>query len=307
MKLLTALAKLANVRRTTIYAVLFVAAGLPFVVPIRMSPIVWNETHSAFELTDATPPDKVLAINSQWIAGSQGENWPEYEAIVSHCMLKGIKFVVFGLDSDPLAPQMAEAINEKQAAQYGRKYGVDWVNLGLSRGAPLTMAAIGRNVKSVYRTDFRGTATDDFRKLPLMRQVVNAKSFQALWVVDYQPNLDWTVFLDPRGETPILFASAGMVSTGYYPYIASKQLKGMLVGVRGAAEYETLLREKYGDRFIDKDLRGGKLLVPLAFGHLVIILFIVAGNIGILAARRLKKSHGPDAARGEKREANEEP
>ena len=61
-------------------------------------------------------------------------------------------------------------------------------------------------------------------------------------------------------------------------------MKGMLAGVRGAAEYEKLVRDKYGDRYNTSDLRGNKLLVPLAFGHLVIILLIVLGNL----AARLK-------------------
>jgi hypothetical protein len=55
------------------------------------------------------------------------------------------------------------------------------------------------------------------------------------------------------------------------------------------------VREKYGERYKlswtgpqgeFQELRGGKLLVPLAFGHLIIILFIVAGNVGMIASRR---------------------
>jgi hypothetical protein len=283
------LARFDKVERRTIYLVLFFAAALPFLVPIRLPLYVWKETRMAYEVTRATKPGQVVAICSNWVAGSQGENWPQYEAVVAHLMLRDIPFIVFSLDSDPLAPQFAEAINERQAARYGRVYGRDWVNLGLTRGAALTMAAIGRSVPTVFQRDFRGTPTNDFERLPLMRDVRSVRDFSVLWVVDYQPNLDWVVFLDPTGRVPIVFASAGIVSTGYFPYVASGQLDGLLAGTRGGAEYEEILRREYGEAFKDEDLRGAKLIVPLAFGHLIIILFIVAGNVGMLAKRRLAK------------------
>ena len=273
--------------RQSIYVLLFIAAAIPFLFPIKLPLYVWKETRSAFEVTKKVPPHKVVGICSNWVAGSQGENWPQYEAIVAQCMLEGKPFVVFAVDADPMAPQMAEFINERQAKRYGRVYGKDWVNLGLTRGAPLTYGAIGRNVKSVFQTDFRHVSTQNYDKLPLMREVNSVRDFGCLWVVDYQPSLDWVVFFDPTSRVPILFASAGMVSSGYYPYVSSGQLKGIMVGTRGSAEYEQLLRETYGKAFDVSEMRGQKLVVPLAFGHVVIIAFIICGNIGMVARRRL--------------------
>lgn len=286
------LAKLDKVDRKIIYLALFIAAGLPFFVSIRIPVKPWKETEAAFNLVDSCPENKVVAICSTWTAGSQGENWGQYEAIVAHCMMKKIKLVVFSLDGDAIAPQMAEAVNETQAKKYGRQYGVDWVNLGRAVGAPLTMASIGRNLKSVFPRDLRGYATNDPSKLPILKGINGCKDFQILWAIEYQPNVDWMVWLDPSGTTPVAFASAGIVTTSWYPYLSSGQMKGMVAGIRGAAEYEQLLRDKYKDRYLDSDPtpRGGRLLVPLAFGHLVIIAFIIIGNIGTIAVRKLKRS-----------------
>jgi hypothetical protein len=257
------------------------------VLPVHLPLYIWKETRSAFVVTQNTPPDKIVAICSNWVAGSQGENWPQYEAIVAHCMAANKKFIVFAVDADPAAPQMAEAIDERQAKEYGKVYGRDWVNLGLTRGAPLVMGAIGRNVKAVFQQDFENVSTRNFEKLPMMRGVRDVRDFGCLWVVDYTPSLDWLVFLDPTSRTPIVFGSAGITSSTYYPYLASGQLKGLMAGTRGGAEYEVLLRDKFGKHFIDTEMRGEKLVVPLAFGNLVVILFIFAGNIGMIARRRL--------------------
>lgn len=288
------LARLDRVSRRRIYFFLFTACALPFVFPVRLPLYVWKETRAIFDRIEATPPDKVVAISSEWIAGSQGENWPQYEAIVSHCMLKGVKLVVFagGPDTDALAPQFSETINRRQARLYGRTYGIDWVQLGLAKGGAPMMGLIGRSLKSAYPTDFYGTPTG---KIPVLKSVTGSRSFQIFISITYQPSTDWLIWLDPTGTTPVAFASAGIVTTGYYPYIISGQMKGMLAGVRGAAEYESLVRDRYGDRYKmswtdeqgqRQDLRGGKLVVPLAFGHLVIIAFIVLGNVGMWAARR---------------------
>ncbi|MCA1947400.1 MAG: hypothetical protein LDL55_04690 [Armatimonadetes bacterium] len=286
------LAVLDRVPRQTIYLLMFLACGLPFFFDVRLPLYVWPETRAVFEVTDSTPPNKVVLICSNWVQGSQGENWPQYEALVSHLMMRGIKFVVVAVDSDPLAPQFSERVNERQAAKYGRKYGVDWVNLGMVRGAPLIMASIGRNIKSVFPRDYRGYSTNDAEKLPILRNVTGAADFQILWAIEYQPSLDWMVWLDPAGRVPVAFGSAGIVTTSWYPYISSGQMKGMMAGIRGAAEYETLVRNKYGKRYDEEGLRGGRLLVPLAFGHLVIISFILLGNLGMIAKRRAAKEAG---------------
>ncbi len=285
--MLELLARMDQVSRRTIYLLLFLAAGLPFIVPTRLPLHIWKETRNAYDVTSRTEKGKVVAICSNWVSGSQGENWPQYEAVVAQCMISHIPFIVFAVDADPMAPQMAEVINERQAKRYGRLYGTDWVNLGLTRGAPLTMGAIGRNVKAVFQTDFRNVSTQDSQKLPLMQQVHDVRDFSCFWSIEYAPLLDWVVFLDPSSRVPIIFACAGMVSSGYYPYMSSGQLKGMIVGTRGAAEYENILREKFGKRFDDSEMRGQKLMVPLAFGHLVIIFLVIAGNVGMHAKRKL--------------------
>ena len=189
--------------------------------------------------------------------------------------------------ADPLAPEMSEFINERQAALYGRRYGVDWVQLGLAKGGPPTMAQIGRSIKSVYAIDFHGNSTRDYEKLPLMRDVNSCSDFHLFMSIKYQPVTDWLLWLDPTGKTPIAFGCAGIATTGYYPYLASGQMKGMLAGVRGAAEYEKLVQDKYKDQYRMADLRGNKLLVPLAFGHLVVIMLITLGNLGAKARAKV--------------------
>ena len=277
-----------KVERRVIYAILFVACFVPFLFNVRLPLKAWKETKACFDLVDTCPPNKVVIICSNWTGGSQGENWPQYQAVVSHCMMKGVKLVVFSLDGDPTAPAFAEKVNEIEATKYGRVYGKDWVHLGLQRGAPLMMGTIGRNLKSAFPTDYKGYATNDTTKLPILAGINSCKDYQILFCIEYQSGNDWMVWLDPTGSTPVAFASAGIVTGSWYPFLASGQMKGMIAGIRGAAEYENLVKTKYRDRYDDHDLRGNRILVPLAFGHLVIILFIILGNVGMIAKKRMR-------------------
>jgi len=285
--MLERLARLDSLPRLTIYIVLFTVAAIPFLLPIRLPLYIWKETRNAYQITGKIPDDKVVAICSNWNGSNQGELWSQYEAIVTQCMLSGKKLVVFSVDADPIAPQFAENINEFLGKRYGKVYGKDWVNLGLSRGAPLTFGAIGRNVKAVYQHDYHNNSTRDYEKLPIMRNVNSARDFGACWMLDYTPDLNLMVFLDPSQRVPIMFGCAGITSSIYYPYISSGQLKGMTAGTRGGAEYEQMLKEEFKDKYQDREVRGRRLIVPLAFGNMIVILFIVVGNVGMVARRRL--------------------
>ncbi|MCA9295305.1 MAG: hypothetical protein KC983_02285, partial [Phycisphaerales bacterium] len=82
-----------------------------------------------------------------------------------------------------------------------------------------------------------------------------------------------------------------------YPYIP-KQLPGLLAAIKGAAEYEKLVMDAYGQNIIMRDAKGnpildkkGKTIIPGKYlegqrrmgpqliAHIVIILLIIVGNV----------------------------
>ncbi len=59
------------------------------------------------------------------------------------------------------------------------------------------------------------------------------------------------------------------------PFIHSGQLAGMLIGLRGAAEYENLMRSPGRAVMVDAQ----------SMGHMLLILFILFANVAYLAKR----------------------
>ena len=76
-------------------------------------------------------------------------------------------------------------------------------------------------------------------------------------------------------EAPLLYP--------YYP----KQLIGLMGGLQGAAEYEAALVQRY-PQFEESSTQAIKRMGPQTVAHLVIIGFIIIGNIAFLAGGRQK-------------------
>ena len=66
----------------------------------------------------------------------------------------------------------------------------------------------------------------------------------------------------------------------FFPFLQSGQLSGLLGGLAGAAQYEKL---------INKPSTATKGIKPQSVAHLVLIFFILFGNICFLGNRYLEK------------------
>jgi hypothetical protein len=71
-----------------------------------------------------------------------------------------------------------------------------------------------------------------------------------------------------------------------YPYYP-RQLKGLMGGLQGAAEYETALISKY-PQFVKTAREAQVYMGPQAVAHYVIILLVILGNISYFVGRKGK-------------------
>ena len=71
----------------------------------------------------------------------------------------------------------------------------------------------------------------------------------------------------------------------YYAFWNARQIIGLVPGLKGAAEYQTMMKDN-GMRYTDAPLRG---MDVQSIEHLLIIAFIVVGNVGFFAERARQK------------------
>jgi len=101
----------------------------------------------------------------------------------------------------------------------------------------------------------------------------------------------WIMYAKERIGLTMAGGCTGDSAAQIYPFLQSGQLVGLVPGIKGAAEYETLL----DDPAVNEPGRATRRMGPQTFGHLAIILFVIIGNIAFILTRNtLKKKNHAD-------------
>jgi len=285
--------RLQQIDQRVIYGVLVVVTVVAFAVTPMPVTHVGPETIDAFEAVDSCPKDKVVLVDSSWEMWTQAENRAQFLALIEHLFRANIKFVVTSVGIAPFGPKMAQDRIGPLAEKYGKRYGVDYVNLGFkpAGGSAIVSAPLGflldafaRDIHGIYPTDMSGTPVSE---LPIMEGVKRIQDIHLVVCIGYEPAQEWISFIRGQYGTPVIWSCMSIVVPIYAPYYESKQIAGIIGGTRGAAEYEQLLHERYPVPG-EKAGEGMQLMTPQSFAHVLIILFIIVGNIGYFSSVRRK-------------------
>jgi hypothetical protein len=158
------------------------------------------------------------------------------------------------------------------------KNGIDYTFLGYKPYYALVILGMGQNFRLPFPTDYYGTPLDS---IPMMRGVLNYD--QVAGVIDLSGGSitdAWISYGQGRFNFPLALGLTGVMTAQYYPYLGSGQVFGIMGGLLGAAEYEELA---------DNPGRAKDGMRIQLYAHMVIILFIIMGNVGYFAERRRQK------------------
>jgi len=271
------LAKLHGMNPRWLYLATAVLLVIPLVVLMPMpGGRASRATQGLYDLIESLPADQVAMVDSSWDQGSRSENAAQLECVVRHLCERKIRFVVTSLGT-PFSPTFAQRVIEPIAAKAGYVYGRDWVNTGYvqsASGLGVIIDGLARDFHQIRQADVHGTPIGD---LPLMEHVRTISDLSMIYVVTYAPSPEWISFVRGQFGTPVAFGCMSIMAPNYYTYVDSGQLAGMLIGNRGAAEYEALIRHP---------AMGTRMSMASSFGNAAIILAAIVGNLGMWAASR---------------------
>ncbi|MBS1272368.1 MAG: hypothetical protein MAGBODY4_01512 [Candidatus Marinimicrobia bacterium] len=275
----TTLEKIERMDRRIVFLAIAITIILPLIwplgLPIGVSPQV-DDFHEAIE---SIPDGSVVLFPNDYDPASKAELYPMTVAILHHFFKEDRNLKVIGLGLFPAGPPLLQkAFEEVAVDQYGAEYGKDFVNLGYKEGREIVMASMGESIPQTFPTDFFGTSIDS---LPIMQGIKNYSDIAILVNVSagYPGTKEWVQQVVSVFDVLMVSGTTGVSAPEYYPYYNSGQLAGMLEGLKGAAEYETLIEEQ-GIATSGMDAQ--------SLGHLVIILFIIAGNVLFILNKRNK-------------------
>ena len=280
---------LSTLDRRWIFLLMGIAVTVPILLELQFPEEATSLAHAVFnEIEQLEEGDPVL-LAFDYDPASEGELGPMATAFVRHCCEKKLKIYFIALW--PVGPQMIDdSINRVIKTDFpDLVYGEDYVNLGFKPGNEGVIKVIVTDLKQLYSTDDRGTNLD---QIPMCRNLVNIQSMDLVAEVSagYPGVKEWVQYAaTPYPDQIRLIAGCtGVGAPLLYPYIP-EQLKGLLGAIKGAAEYEKLVVDRY-DREAGREpdlkyLEGKRRMGPQLVAHILMVVLIVVGNIVFFVGR----------------------
>jgi len=276
--------RMMNLDRRWVYLVIgvvvVVTAIWSFAVPLYVTP----EARSVYDFVDGLVPGEVLMIGVDYAPEVMAELHPMSYAITRQCFSKDVKLLLCCLHQN--GPGMVEQVIAQVAEEYGKVNGTDYVYLGYKPYPGITILAMGQNFRIPFPEDYYGTPLDS---LPMMRNMTNFDNVKAIINISGGSGTEyWINYANGRYNAKLAIGVTGVMTADYYPFLQSGQIFGLIGGMKGAAEYE-YLAEKGGYISREKGQLWASKSMPIqTTTHIVIILFIVIGNVGYIMSKRKK-------------------
>ncbi len=291
--------KLKNLDRRWVF--LFVAASvvLPMLLGFDFPVFPGKSVIGFYDFVDKLPEGTRNFLSFDYDPASEPELGPSAIAILTHMFRKGQRPLCGG--NWPLGGEMAEAALAKAVEIYTDTYdelkaagklapgckptlteGKDYVNLGYKPGAIIHVKALVTDFMGPYPADRDGNSTKEM-------EIFKNPDHRKFAMTDVGMIISFTAgtggieaFINVAGDhkRPMAAGCTSVNIPRFITYLQTGQLVGMTGGLPGAAEYEKL---------IDYMGKGREGMAPQSIAHLVIMLFIILGNIAYIAEQRVAK------------------
>jgi len=272
--------KMMSIDRRILFLLIALSVIIPLLKPLLLPVYVTKEVRNLYGFIDNLNPGDVAFLSLDYDPSTMAECHPMALGILRHCFRKGIKVIVTSL-ARPEGLGTAEMALTQASQEYQKKNGEDYVFLGYKPVPGAVLLAMGENFRLAFPNDFYGTSIDS---IPMMEGLKNYEDIKIVVTVSGSAVIDsWVIYAGGRYGVPIGAGVTAVMATDYYKYLQSGQLVGLLGGLKGAAEYEKLIQ--YPD-MATKGMDGQNM------AHLLIVFFIIIGNIGYFLGKKAKASKG---------------
>lgn len=268
------LQRLSKLDRRWIFLFIAAAVTLPFLYPLGLPVAPSGATTGVFDAVERLPANSLVFMSFDYGPSTAVELEPMALAGLRQCFRKDIKVVCMSIS--PEGALQSRGALEGPAQEYKREYGVDYVNLGYIAGADKALRALGSGFDKQFSRDIDG---HPLNQLPLMKRAKDWSSFDLVlgWSSGYPGALEYVKVVSAGYRRPLGLGVTAVTVPEYYPYLNSGQLVGMLGGLRGAAEYEVLVKRP-GTALVAMDAQN--------IAHFTIAGFILFANLIYFLGKR---------------------
>jgi hypothetical protein len=267
--------KMMNLDRRWIYLSIAIVVIIPAIIPFRVPVATTPEVKKVFNFVDNMNPGDYIYLGIDYDPSALAELDPMTYAILNHAFSKDLKIIIGCLSQFGVG--MAETRLTEVGAEYGKKSGVDYCFLGYRPYPAIVILTMGVDFKVTFPADYYGVPLDS---LPIMQGIRNLNDVKGVIDITAGNVADmWITYGNGRFGFPLAIGITGVMSADYYQYLQSGQIFGLIPGIKGAAEYESLS---------GFETTGLESIPYQTLSHAVILLFIIISNIGYFASRKGK-------------------
>ena len=264
--------------RRWLYALLLFVVVAPLLRPLGI-PVEVTESTAQFvaAVEKLQPGNKMLLVFDYSIGGGPDVD-PQAQVVLAHALSKGVKAVEVAFIDTGLS-YAQKSIDKWEAA--GKVYGEDILLLGFAAGSETAISAFAQDIAQVFPTDIRGKPLSSY---PIMQGVKTAADFDIIaeFATGIPGPAEWVRQVVTRYNVPLACGVVAVMGPQNIPYLQSGQLVGLLGGgLKSAAEYEIAVKMP-GAATAAMDAQ--------SLGHVVIVLFVLIGNLLFYVERREQKA-----------------
>ncbi len=272
--------RMLKIDRRIIFLVIGLCTLLPLLYPVGLPIKISSEVRGVYDHIESLPERSVFLLSIDFDPASKPELYPQAIALLRHAFRKNLRVVTMTLWVSGTG--MADQLVSQVAKEMGKENGKDYVFLGWSPGGQAVIINMGQDLSTTFPSDYGGRPT---RELPVLNGVHNLKD------VSYMVSLgagrpgveEWYVFGKDKYKFELGGGCTGVMAPGLYPLLRSGQINGLIGGLRGAAEYESLIGQK-GQAVAGMDAQSAT--------HIAIIVLVIICNVFYLSLRRAARAQG---------------
>ena len=263
-----------KIDRRIIFLVIGLCTLLPLLYPVGLPIKISSEVRGVYDHIEALPERSVFFMSFDFDPASKPELHPQAIALLRHAFRKNLRVVTMTLWVTGTG--LADQIVTQVAKEMGKENGKDYVFLGWSPGNTAVIINLGQNLYNTFPSDYGGKPT---KGLPVLDGVQSLKDVTYLVSLGAgNPGVEaWYVFGKDKYKFEMGGGCTGVMAPGLYPLLRSGQINGLIGGLRGAAEYESLIDQK-GKAVAGMDAQSAT--------HVAIIVLVIICNLFYFSMRR---------------------
>jgi hypothetical protein len=266
--------KLLDIDRRIIFVLVFLGVAGPLLAGIYLPITPTKEVQAAYDQFEEMAAGEIVLFSFSFGASTVPEMLPMARAVLRHAFRRDLKVVAICLW--PEAPGLAQQVLEDLAAEFDLEYGVDYVFMGYKPGNFSVILNMGEDFHGAFPQDHWGAEVGD---LELTRDLRTLRDFDLVFDLAAGDSIEfwWIPYGQEKYGFPFVGGCTAVMAPDLYPFLDSSQLVGLLGGLAGAAEYETL---------VDYPGDATKGMSAQSLAHFIIVVFVILGNAAYFASRR---------------------